>query len=180
MRRVRPNAECKISPMIQFDIMRLGCYSDICMRATYSNIYLHIIFHIKNIATPIDENDLPEVFRYIGGVIRSNSGTAYIVGGRPDHIHILTSLPHTISLSDFVRAIKANSSRWIKGINPHYKNFSWQTGYGVFSVSESNKGIVTSYILNQKEHHKKVSAYDEFILFLEKNGLMRTDTDTRQ
>ena len=147
------------------------------MRDTYSNIYLHIIFHIKNIESPIEESDLPEVFRYIGGVIRSNSGIPYIVGGRPDHVHILTSLPHTISISDFVRAIKANSSRWIKGINPHYKNFSWQAGYGVFSVSESNKGIVTSYILNQKEHHKKVSAYDEFMRFLEKNGLMHAETD---
>ena len=75
------------------------------MRDTYSNIYLHIIFHIKNIESPIEESDLPEVFRYIGGVIRSNSGIAYIVGGRPDHVHILTSLPHTISISDFVRAI---------------------------------------------------------------------------
>ena len=75
MRRVSLNAECKISPMIQFDIMRLGRYSDICMRVTYSNIYLHIIFHIKNIATPIDENDLPKVFRYIGGVMRTDTDT---------------------------------------------------------------------------------------------------------
>ncbi|MBE6436477.1 MAG: transposase, partial [Akkermansiaceae bacterium] len=83
----------------------------------------------------------------------------------------------TISISDFVRAIKANSSRWIKGINPRYKNFSWQAGYGAFSVSESIKESVTSYILNQKEHHKKVSAYDEFMRFLEKNGLMHAETD---
>ena len=145
------------------------------MRDTYSNIYLHIIFHVKNIAFPIKEDDLPEVFRYIGGVIRSNSGTAYVVGGRPDHIHILTSLPHTLSLADFVRSIKANSSRWIKKINPHYEKFSWQAGYSAFSVSESCKEQVISYILNQKEHHKKVSAYDEFILFLEKNGLLKEE-----
>ena len=142
------------------------------MRDTYSNIYLHIIFHIKNIDVSIAENDLSEVFRYIGGVIRSSSGTAYVVGGRPDHIHILTSLPHTLSLSDFVRGIKANTSRWIKGLHPRYKSFSWQAGYGAFSVSESCKGTVINYILNQKEHHKKVSAYDEYLLFLEKNGLM--------
>ena len=128
----------------------------------------------------MEESDLPEIFRYIGGVIRSSSGIPYVVGGRPDHILILTSLPHTISLSDFVRTIKANSSRWIKGINPRYKNFSWQAGYGAFSVSESNKGSVSSYILNQKEHHKKVSAYDEFTLFLEKNGLLHTGSGPRE
>ena len=145
------------------------------MRDTYSNIYLHLIFHTKNISVPIEENDLPEVFRYIGGVIRSNSGTAYAVGGRTDHIHILSTLPHTISLSDFVRGIKANTSRWIKGIHPRYKNFSWQAGYGAFSVSESCKKSVINYILNQKEHHKIVSAYDEYLLFLEKNGLLPTE-----
>lgn len=141
------------------------------MRDTYSNIYLHIIFHIKNDTAPIAENNLPEVVRYIGGVIRSSSGIAYVVGGMPDHIHILTSLPHTISLSDFVRTIKANTSRWIKGLNPLYKDFSWQAGYGAFSVSESCKETVTRYILNQKEHHKKISSHDEFLHFLEKNKL---------
>ena len=144
------------------------------MRDTYSNIYLHIIFHTKNIHTPIEENDLPEVFRYIGGVIRASSGTAYVVGGRPDHIHILSSLPHTICLSDFVRGIKANTSRWIKGMHPRYKDFAWQSGYGAFSVSESCKETVINYILNQKEHHKIVSAYDEYLLFLEKNRLLPT------
>ena len=68
-----------------------------------------------------------------------------------------------------------NTSRWIKGIHPRYEKFSWQTGYGAFSVSESCKGTVINYILNQKEHHKKVSAYDEYLLFLEKNGLLPTD-----
>ena len=122
----------------------------------------------KNTSTPIAENDLPEVFRYIGGVIRSSTGISYMVGGMPDHIHVLTSLPHTICLSDFVRTIKANTSRWIKGLNSLYKDFSWQAGYGAFSVSESCKETVTRYIVNQKEHHQKVSAHDEFLHFLEK------------
>ncbi len=146
------------------------------MKDTYSNIYLHIIFHIKNTNELIAESDLPEVFRYIGGVVRAQSGVAYVVGGRPDHIHILTSLPHTISLSDFVRAIKANSSRWIKGINPRYSKFSWQAGYGAFSVSESRKESVINYILGQKEHHKKQSMQDEFLLFLEKNGFLSSNS----
>jgi hypothetical protein len=117
------------------------------------------------------EDDLPEIFRYVGGTIRTLSGYAYMVGGSTDHLHIFTSLPVTSSLSDFVSRIKSNSSRWIKGLSARYKNFSWQEGYGAFSVSESNKDGVIKYILNQKIHHQRCSASDEFAQFLEKHKL---------
>ena len=95
------------------------------------------------------------------------------MGGRPDHIHILTTLPLTKSVSDFVREIKANTSRWIKGIDTKYHHFAWQEGYGVFSVSESNKASVINYILNQEEHHRQYSAQEEFNIFLCKHGLQK-------
>lgn len=142
------------------------------MSSSYTNINIHIIFHTKYYGLTIKEEDLSEVFHYIGGLIRTLSGVAYKVGGRPDHIHILASLPITESISDFVRNIKANSSRWIKGLHVYYKNFAWQKGYGAFSVSESNKSTVVNYINNQKEHHRKVSTMDEFCMFLQKNGLV--------
>lgn len=142
-----------------------------CMGRSYTNTIVHIIFHIKSSANPIKEEDLSEVFRYIGGIIRSLSGFAYVVGGRPDHIHILASQPTTMSLSDLLREIKAHTSKWIKGLNPEYKNFSWQEGYGAFSVSESKKQAVIRYINNQKEHHQVYSAHEEFVYFLKKNGL---------
>ena len=141
------------------------------MSNSYTSINVHIIFHTKYYGLQMKEEDLPEVFHYIGGVIRALSGVAYKVGGRPDHIHILASLPLTMSVSDFVRNIKANSSRWIKGLNPFYKDFAWQKGYGAFSVSESNKCSVVNYINNQKEHHQTVSSQDEFMIFLKKHGL---------
>ena len=113
---------------------------------------------------------MSRLYHYIGGIIRALSGHAYIIGGRPDHIHILTSLPVSLSLSDYVRKIKSNSSKWIKGLRNEYNGFSWQDGYGAFSVSEANVDSVTHYIAHQKEHHTERSAQQEYMLFLEKNG----------
>ena len=140
------------------------------MSDSFTSIYVHIIFHIKSTGYTMEETHLPRIFDYIGGLIRAESGKSCIVGGTPDHIHILASMPASTSLSDFVRAIKANTSRWIKGLGSQYDNFSWQTGYGAFSVSESNKEPVRNYILNQKTHHLKHSAHEEFCQFLERHG----------
>ena len=119
------------------------------------------------------DEDLSRIFQYIGGIAREVSGHMYKVGGMPDHIHLLTPLPIISSLSDFVRIIKTNSSKWIKGISEEYKRFAWQEGYGAFSVSESNKQAVIQYIEKQQEHHKIRTAEEEFIMFLEKNGYVR-------
>jgi REP element-mobilizing transposase RayT len=116
------------------------------------------------------EEDLSRVFHYIGGVIRNMSGQAFIVGGRPDHIHVLTTLPVSISLADFVRDIKSNTTKWIKTTDLYYKDFAWQEGYGAFSVSESNKDAVVQYIENQKGHHQTHTAQVEFCSFLKKHG----------
>lgn len=116
------------------------------------------------------EEDLTRIFHYIGGTIRAISGHVYIVGGRPDHIHILASPPVVVSLADFVRTIKANTSRWIKGLDSSYSNFSWQEGYAAFSVSASRKVNVIHYISNQEIHHRKQTTLEEFHQFLEKNG----------
>ena len=142
------------------------------MSKAYTNIKIHLIFHIKNTLSLIKEEDLPRIFHYIGGIIRSKSGVAYMVGGRPDHIHILTSLPVEMGLSSFVGCIKANSSRWIKELDQSYEKFAWQSGYGAFSVSESCKDSVIKYISNQKQQHSKISMQDEFLQFLQKNGVL--------
>ena len=116
------------------------------------------------------EEDLSRIFQYIGGIAKEVSGHMYKVGGMPDHIHLLAPLPITLRLSDFVRIIKTNSSKWIKGLSEEYREFSWQEGYGAFSVSESNKQAVIQYIEKQQEHHKIRTAKEEFFMFLEKNG----------
>ena len=94
---------------------------------------------------------------------------AFRVGGTADHIHIACSLPRTISQSDFLKKIKHHSSHWLK--TDKLKDFSWQRGYGVFSVSKSQLENLLSYIDNQEKHHEKVSFKEELIMFLQKYNI---------
>lgn len=106
----------------------------------------------------------------MGGIVREIGGKAYIVNGTTDHVHLLISLPPALSLSDAVRVLKANSSRWMRGEKKASK-FSWQSGYGAFSVSQSNVKAVAAYIEGQEAHHRKTSFREEFVAFLKKNAI---------
>ena len=107
-----------------------------------------------------------ELHKYLGGLIKELKGKPIKINGIDDHVHILASIPPTVSTSDAMRFIKANSSKWVsKKFN---KPFEWQKGYGAFSVSRSGMDAVVKYIENQKEHHKKYDFRDEFLLFLKK------------
>ena len=141
------------------------------MASTLVKIDVHLIFHIKNSGTEMREDDLPRIFAYIGGIIKGIGGLPIEIGGRPDHIHILSSLPKSMSLSEFVRNVKADSSKWMKSLNGYYEQFAWQEGYGAFSVSPSLIDNTINYIRNQAEHHKKRSFQDEYRLFLEAYGI---------
>ena len=137
------------------------------MGNSLSKIDIHLIFHIKSTGIEICECDLNEIFAYIGGIIKGVKGLPIEIGGRPDHLHILTSLPKTMSVSEFVRVLKSNSSKWIKTKDIRYKNFEWQEGYGAFSVSPSLLDKTINYIRNQEEHHKKRNTKDEYMMFLD-------------
>ena len=116
-------------------------------------------------------NDLGRIHAYLGGIINNLGGIPIIVGGIDDHIHILTSLPKTMALTDFVRVIKADSSKWIKQLDGHYSKFSWQEGYGAFSISPTLIEKTTKYIRNQAEHHKKRTFREEYKMFLDAYGI---------
>src|SRR5690349_9937325 len=92
---------------------------------------------------------------YMGGVLAKKKAKLLAAGGIEDHMHVLASLPATMSLSEAANAMKANSSRWIHENAPQCKGFKWQEGYGAFSVSESAEIPVTDYINHQEEHHQK-------------------------
>lgn len=115
--------------------------------------------------------DLPQIHRYIGGIIKGLDGTPTAIGGTTNHVHILTSLPKSMALTDFVREIKANSSRWIKQLDTHYTQFAWQDGYGAFSVSPSLQDKTIQYIRDQEEHHRKRTFQEEYRLFLDAYGI---------
>lgn len=141
------------------------------MANTFTSINVHIIFHIKCTGIKILNKDLERTFAYIGGAINGIGGIPIEIGGITDHIHILASLPKNLSLSDFVRTVKSESSRWIKTIDKYYKKFSWQEGYGAFSVSSSSVVKTINYIRNQNEHHKAMTFREEYKSFLEAYGI---------
>ena len=141
------------------------------MANTFTKLNIHIVFHVKSTSVFIRAKELPLVFAYIGGVINNIGGYPITVGGVDNHIHILATMPKTMSVSDFVKTIKANSSRWIKTLDKYYEDFAWQEGYGAFCVSPSLLKKTIRYIETQEEHHHKESVHAEFIRFLQENGI---------
>ena len=136
---------------------------------TSGNILLHMIFSTHGRRPLIKSEFGANLFAYLGGIIREMDGTALIVNGTADHVHMLVRIRPAQSSAQIARVVKANSSRWV-----HEKwdsKFAWQTGYGVFSVSESNVAAVTKYIAEQEEHHQKHSFQEEFVAFLKKNNV---------
>ena len=139
------------------------------MPHTSGNILLHFIFSTLGRRPLIRTEFRDDLFAYLGGIVREMQGTALIINGTSDHIHMLVRVRPSHSAAEIVRVVKTNSSRWV-----HEKfcaDFAWQTGYGVFSVSESSVNAVTKYIAGQEEHHKKNSFQQEFLAFLKKNKL---------
>ena len=147
------------------------CTFAIVMANTYTQLYTHIVFHVKSIGIIMRDEDLERVFQYIGGIIRDEGAIPFAVGGVADHIHILTTLPKNMSLADFMRVIKANSSKWLRRLDSYYESFRWQDGYGAFSVSPSLMKRTTHYILTQAEHHKTKTFHDEYCEVLDAYGI---------
>ena len=141
------------------------------MASSLVKIDIHLIFHVKSNGVTMRSDDLPRVFQYIGGVIRGLDAIPIEVGGMPDHVHILTTLPKSKALTDFVRDLKSNSSKWMKTLDSRYKQFAWQDGYGAFSVSPTLIDKTVNYIRGQEEHHKQRTFKDEYKLFLEHYGI---------
>jgi REP element-mobilizing transposase RayT len=138
---------------------------------TFTNLLVHIIFSTKGRVPFIDSELKPQLHAYIGGIIRAEHGKAYAINGMADHIHILASLPPTIALSDAMRTIKTNSSRWVHEQWRTKSTFGWQTGYGAFSVSQSSAPEVVNYIAAQEEHHHRMTFQEELLAFLERHGI---------
>jgi putative transposase len=111
------------------------------------------------------------LYNYIGGTIRGLGGISLGINGMEDHVHVLARLRPEKALSDVLRELKAGASGWMHDVFPRLKDFSWQRGYGAFTVSQSNLQQVQRYLMNQKEHHKKISFRDEFIQFLRANEI---------
>ncbi len=140
------------------------------MPSTHLSLHFHVIFSTKDRHPLIASPWRPRLHEYLGGLIRTTGGIPEAIGGTADHVHLLVGLQATHVLATFVQDIKQTSSRWIHE-SIRVKNFAWQPGYGVFTVSASNCGTVKEYIANQAEHHRIKSFQEEYAAFLRKHGV---------
>ena len=141
------------------------------MPQTLTSLLYHVIFSTKNREPSIDASIRDRLFAYIGGIVNEIDGKPVIVNGVADHVHVLAYLPPTLAVSDALRTIKTNSSRWVHETNKDLAAFAWQAGYAAFAVSRSVMEDVRRYIQEQEEHHRTLTYEDEYRAFLRKHGI---------
>ncbi len=135
------------------------------MAHTYANNLIHCVFSTKERCPLIPADRATELHAYQGGIARGEGITLIAAGGTANHIHLLFMLPASYSLANAIQKFKGSSSRWMG------RGFSWQEGYGAFSVSPSQVPAVKKYIQNQDEHHRKRNFEQEFLVLLRNSGI---------
>lgn len=141
------------------------------MANTYYSVYEHIVFGTKSRMKVLTPQIREELFPYLAKAIRNQGCQAIIVGGFYEHIHLLVHKKSTLLTSDLVKEIKRTSSMWLKEKGVAYGKFSWQIGYGAFSVSFWDLNKIVSYIKDQDKHHQKMKWEDEYCKLLKKHGI---------
>jgi REP element-mobilizing transposase RayT len=139
------------------------------MADTYTKLFIHVVFAVRGRENIISTRWKDDLYKYINGIVINNDQKLMIINGMPDHIHILLGLKPTIALSNLVRDIKANSSRfvneqkWVKG------KFEWQHGFGAFTCNPADLEPIINYIKKQEEHHKANKFKEEYVELLNYN-----------
>ncbi len=141
------------------------------MAGTFSRLLYHVVFSTKYRTPFIDPKVRTELYPYLEGIVRNLGGWLLALGGMPDHVHLLIRLKPDMPVSDLVRDLKANSSKWIHEQKGLPADFAWQKGYAAFTVSESQEGAVRSYIRNQEKHHRRITFEEELVSLLRKHGI---------
>jgi len=141
------------------------------MPNTYTQIYIHIIFAVRDRKPLIKRENKEEVHQYITRIIQNKNQKLLSINSMPDHVHLFVGVKPNIAISDLVRDIKNNSSRFINKKKWELDKFSWHEGFGAFSCGHSQIDAVDKYIQNQEHHHKQMTCKEEYIKFLEKYGV---------
>jgi putative transposase len=135
------------------------------MAHTYTSNLIHCVFSTKERSNTIPPERKEQLWAYLFGIAKNEKLNLVAAGGTANHLHLLFALPPTLALSEAVKKLKGNSSRWMG------PGFSWQEGFGAISVSPSQIPVIKNYIHNQAEHHKKRNFEDEFTALLKKCGI---------
>ncbi|MDB6149518.1 MAG: transposase [Chthoniobacter sp.] len=142
------------------------------MPQSLARVVLHIVFSTKNRIPFLQEPELrARLHAYMAGVLQNLACEPILIGGAEDHVHILCNLSRTVAIAGLVEEVKKSPSKWMKGQGPAYSDFYWQSGYGAFSVSQSNVEQVRAYVATQEEHHRNVSFQDELRALCRKHGV---------
>jgi len=144
--------------------------------------YVELLIHAV-VRTYKSEHTLPTddrrkfLYQIMWGIINNKEGHLYRINSMSDHVHLLYTMPATIALSEYMKAIKASSSKIIKSADGFEQFKAWSEGYAALSCSLRDKHVIVQYIINQQEHHKKVSFKDEYISFIKEMGLEFDERD---
>ena len=138
------------------------------MADTYTQLYIHLIFAVKGRQSIIPKQHKEELHKYITGIIDSKNQKVIQINSMPDHVHILVGITPDIAVSDLVRDIKANSSKFINRQRWVAGRFEWQEGFAAFSYAHSQLNTVARYIRNQETHHARQTFREEYIAFLKR------------
>ena len=139
--------------------------------STYLQVLYQLVFSTKYREKTLCGSNRKELFRYIYGILEKRNCHVFIVNGVSDHIHIITHIHPSVSLSSLIQEIKAGSSNYIKKQNLFPDFRGWQNGYGAFTYSSEAKNNLIRYVNNQEKHHGDISSREELIDLLTKEGV---------
>jgi len=138
------------------------------MPQSLSRILIHLVFSTKNRERVLTPGVRTELHPYLAGTLDNLECPSLQVGGTEDHVHLFFGLSRTRTIADVVEMVKTSSSKWIKTKAAEFTDFHWQSGYGAFSVSQSDADTVVAYIRNQTQHHQKMTFQEEYRRLLER------------
>ena len=141
------------------------------MKIEYNNLYTHFIFTTLHRLPVISETHRERIEKYMTGIVNNNDSRLYSIYANPEHVHFVVSRSPKLSEENLASIVSESSQRFINQNKLCYNQFAWQETASAFSVSKSDVDKVCKYILNQPEHHRKVSfleEYEEFIKFYQK------------
>jgi REP element-mobilizing transposase RayT len=143
--------------------------------STYTQIIYHIVFATKNRMRILTDDHAHDLYRYMNGILIKKQCRPHQINGTMDHIHILSSLHPTISISDLVKDIKVASSMWVKEQKLFNDFCGWQDGYGAFTHSRHERNRLIAYVANQQQHHREKDFLDEYKALLIESGVVFDD-----
>ncbi len=138
---------------------------------SYTSLLYHIVLRTKYSDWAIDESHEEELYAYIGGMIRKKDCQLYRINGMPDHLHLFVSIHQSIAISEFIKVLKGETSKWMKQSGKFSKFRGWGDGYCAISYNARDADMICNYIANQKSHHRNATFPEEFEMILKRQGI---------